>query len=336
MIGLTGATGTGKSYSALLLATGIQQVAGGEIGVIDTEAGRALLYAPKAGEQPDPRKGTFNFRHLDMQAPFGPADYLAAIEHCVQQGCRTVIIDSASHMHEGTGGVLEMHEELVQRMSGGDRAKAERVKFAAWIQPKRELTRLVNRVLQMRVNLIWCFRAKQKLKPIKGGEPQDLGYMPIMGDELSYEMTVHFLLVPGLAGHPLWKSQYRGEAATMKCPQPLRYLRASPDTPQPITIDTGRELAIWASGESTPSEDDLRQLLSAIEIAPDNGALNGVLEAARGKLWDAGQRARVKEAALNRREQIRRIEAERDAPNDPDDPPMREPGDDSDEWEAAQ
>ena len=105
LVGIMGPSGGGKTYSALRLATGIQRVSGGDIGFIDTEARRALHYAEK-----------FKFRHLDFRAPFGPLDYLAAVEHFVNKGVKTIIVDSMSHEHEGPGGVLEMHDQEM----GGD------------------------------------------------------------------------------------------------------------------------------------------------------------------------------------------------------------------------
>jgi ABC-type dipeptide/oligopeptide/nickel transport system ATPase subunit len=75
LIGLMGPSGSGKTYSALRLATGIQEVTGGDIYFIDSEARRALHYAD-----------SFKFKHVQLDPPFGSLDYLAAIEHCVKQG----------------------------------------------------------------------------------------------------------------------------------------------------------------------------------------------------------------------------------------------------------
>src|SRR5438128_3503645 len=86
LVGLIGPSSSGKTFSALRLATGIQRVSGGEIFVIDTEARRALHYAEK-----------FTFRHVPFGAPFGPLDYLTAIEHCIARGAKTIVVDSISH-----------------------------------------------------------------------------------------------------------------------------------------------------------------------------------------------------------------------------------------------
>src|SRR4029079_18921024 len=96
LVGLVGPSGGGKTFSALRLAKGFQRVTGSEVYFIDTEARRALHYADR-----------FQFRHVAFGAPFGPLDYLAAIQHCVAKGAKTIIVDSMSHEHEGPGGVLE-------------------------------------------------------------------------------------------------------------------------------------------------------------------------------------------------------------------------------------
>ena len=74
LVGLMGPSGSGKTFSALRLAAGMQTISGGEVFVIDTEARRATHYADR-----------FRFRHIDFGAPFGPLDYLDAIEHCVRK-----------------------------------------------------------------------------------------------------------------------------------------------------------------------------------------------------------------------------------------------------------
>jgi ABC-type dipeptide/oligopeptide/nickel transport system ATPase subunit len=162
LVGLMGPSGSGKTYSALRLATGIQTVTGGDVYAIDTEARRTLHYADQ-----------FKFKHVQFDPPFGSLDYLAAIQHCVSQGAKVVIIDSMTHEHSGPGGYLQTQESEVERMAGQDMAKRERVKMAGWIKPAGLRQRMVTGILQLNVNLIFCFRAKEKTKPVKGGGIQE-------------------------------------------------------------------------------------------------------------------------------------------------------------------
>jgi hypothetical protein len=233
LIGLTGASSSGKTFSALRLATGIQRVAGGPIFYIDTEARRALHYADK-----------FKFQHLSFAAPFGPLDYLAAIEHCAGKGAQTIVIDSTSHEHEGPGGVLEMHETETVRLVAQWRTTADKVKMSAWQRPKSERRKLLNALLQMPINFVFCFRAKEKMD-LRGEKPKVLGWMPIAGEEFVYEMTVNCLLYPGSDGVPTWHSQEMGEKAIIKLPGQFRAMFTDG---QPLSEDTGEQLAKWAAG----------------------------------------------------------------------------------------
>lgn len=229
MVGLMGPSGSGKTYSALRLATGFQRVSGGDIYMIDTEARRGLHYADR-----------FKFRHLVFGSPFGPLDYLAAIEHCAAKGATTVIVDSMSHEHEGPGGVLEMHEAEVDRMGGG-----ETNNFRAWAKPKAERRRMINTILQLPCNFVFCFRAKEKTKPGPDRKLIEQGYMPIAGEEFVFEMTVNALLLPNANGIPTWGSDFRGESQMIKLPEQFRAVLG--DNAQ-LNENIGERLATWAAG----------------------------------------------------------------------------------------
>lgn len=250
LIGLSGSSGAGKTYSALRLATGMQRVSGGEIFMIDTESRRGLHYAD-----------AFRFRHVNFEPPFSPLDYLAAIEHCVERGAKTIIIDSMSHEHEGPGGVLEMHEQEVQRMSGGDPKKAQRVKFGAWAKPKAQRRRLINSILQTGVNAIMCFRAKEKLRPRPGKEPEPLGWMPIAGSEYVYECALAAILPPGSNGTPDWGNQKAWDAGMMKSPSFFEWMR---DISHPLDEATGERMAAWAAGTTADDNALVEKIRSAV------------------------------------------------------------------------
>jgi hypothetical protein len=236
LVGLMGPSGGGKTFSALRLATGIQSVRGGEIYYIDTEAKRALHYADR-----------FKFRHIPFDAPFGSLDYLEALKFTTGKGAGVVVVDSMSHEHEGQGGYLMTHEAELQRMAGNDEAKRDRVKFAAWIKPAAERRALINGLLQMNAAFIFCFRAKEKTKPVAGGKPLDMGFMPIAGEEFLFEMTVNALLMPHADGAPTWRSDKVGEKLMMKLPEQFREIFSDG---KPLSEDHGRKLAEWARGNA--------------------------------------------------------------------------------------
>jgi hypothetical protein len=246
-----GPSGVGKTFSALRLGSGMRDVVGGKLHVIDTENGRALHYAD-----------IFDFQHVPFSPPFSPDDYLAALQHCVADGASTIVVDSQSHEHEGLGGVLEWHEHEMDRLYGDAVEKAQRFgnkepnrdgyKFSAWIAPKSARQRLINGILQLRANVIFCFRAKEKLKVIPGKQPEPLGWMPIAGDEFLYEMTTCALLMPGANGVPTWNPKEQGERAMIKRPRQFEGLLRRFEGKQ-LCEEMGAEMAKWAMGDAVPS-----------------------------------------------------------------------------------
>jgi len=244
-IGLAGVSGSGKTFSALRLATGIQRVSGGEIAVIDTEANRALHYADK-----------FKFLHLPFSPPFSPNDYWEAIDTCIKAGAKTIVVDSFSHEHEGPGGVLEMHEQEVVRIAAAWRCSPETAQFPAWAEPKGQRRRLVNNILQVQCNMVLCFRAKRKVKMVKNDRgksvPTDQGFMPIAGEEYAYEMGALGVLPPGSNGVPDWLTQDPGSEMITKRPAQFQ------DILKPgaqLSEEMGEAMARWSSGvKSAPAK----------------------------------------------------------------------------------
>lgn len=241
LVGLVGPSGSGKTFSMLRLLTGMQRATGGKIFVIDTEARRALHYADE-----------FDFQHVDMKPPFSSLDYVAAIKYCVAQGATHIGIDSLSHEHEGEGGLLEYHEAEMQRMAGDNYQKRERVKLGAWIKPKQERQKLINVVLQLGINGVFCFRAKEKIKPVSGGQPLSLGWQPIAGGAFVYEMLVNCLLYPGANGVPNWAPDERGERVMLKKPERLASVFKDGEA---LSEATGEALAKWAAGDDAKGEE---------------------------------------------------------------------------------
>lgn len=245
LVGLMGPSGSGKTYSALRLATGIQAIIGGDIYGIDTEARRMLHYADQ-----------FKFKHVQFDPPHGSLDYLAAIEHCVNSGGKIIVVDSMSHEHSGVGGMIEFQERELDRLAGDDWAKRERVKMLAWQKPKAARRKLIDRVLQINANFVFAFRAKETVKPIKVNGKTEIvpqGFQPIAGDEFLFEQTINCLLLPKSNGVPTWQSENVGERQMMKLPEQFKAMFADS---KPLSEDTGRLLAQWATGGKPQQADE--------------------------------------------------------------------------------
>ena len=219
LIALAGASGSGKTFSALRLAKGLAD--GKPIALIDTEARRALHYADQ-----------FQFLHADMAPPFRPERFLEAIRAAEKEGAAVIIIDSFSHEYDGTGGILEWADDLAEK---GVKSPGN------WKEPKMAHKRLVAQLLQARAHLIFCLRAEEKIEIVRvDGKTQvrPLGWMPICEKRFMFEMTCSMTLSPETPGCP------RDDL-----PHKIQEQHRGVFTPrQPITEKHGEALAAWAKG----------------------------------------------------------------------------------------
>jgi len=238
LIGIMSPSGGGKTYSALRLATGIQQVFGGDIFGVDTENNRMLHYADQ-----------FKFQHVPFTAPFGSLDYLECLKWCNARGARITIVDSMTHEHIGEGGYLETAEAVVDRIAGNDYKKREAVKMLGWAKAGPLRQKMIEGIKQLDGAFIFCFRAKEKTKPMRKPDGKtevvDMGFMPIAGEEWVYEMALNCMLEPRSDGVPTWRTDHVGERMMMKLPKQFKDIFAER---APLSEDIGRQLATWARG----------------------------------------------------------------------------------------
>lgn len=234
IVGIAGCSGSGKTYSMLELLTGMQEVIGGDIYVIDTEHRRAEHYAE-----------IFKFRHVNFDAPFGSLDYLAAIEHCVAKGAKIIGLDSMTHEHSGPGGRMWQSEEYLDKKCG-DNEECRQKNFASSLKkPSRERLLLNTRITQLGINAVFCYRAKEgiEIKPGKG--IQNTGWEPETTSSLVYDMQQMFLLRPGSDGKPDFKPEKESEKLMVKTPAQFRDWF----TPgMQLNRGIGRRMAEWARG----------------------------------------------------------------------------------------
>lgn len=230
LIGLAGASGSGKTYTALRLASGM---ASGRFAVIDTENGRASHYADQ-----------FAFDVAELREPFTPQSYGDAICAADSAGYPVIVVDSASHEYAGAGGILDLQEAEFNRLGARDSAK-----MLSWVMPKGEHKKMMQRLLQVRAHLILCFRAEAKIDMVKEDGKTKIvpkasligldGWIPITEKTMPFELTVSLLLTPDKPGipHPIKLQQQH---------------RALFPLDQEITEESGRGIAAWASGGSAP------------------------------------------------------------------------------------
>src|ERR1700733_9392927 len=143
LISLFGMSETGKTYSALKLACGIEPDPR-KRGLLDAEGGergRAYVDAIAGG-----------YMYGALTAPFTPERYMEALNDFVAAGVTTLVVDSVSHAWFAEGGVLDMVENATERND-----------LAKWAKPKRRLGKLTRQWLGCGLHLLLCSRGKQPL-----------------------------------------------------------------------------------------------------------------------------------------------------------------------------
>ncbi len=166
---LQGSSGSGKTYSSLLLAQGITNKDFSKIAIIDTENGSADLYA---------HLGDYNV--LALQPPYTPEKYIEAIELCEKEGMEVIIIDSISHAWDE---LLDFHSKLAGNS------------FANWAKVTPRQKAFTDKILQCKAHVIATMRTKQDyVLNQKDGKyvPEKVGLKAVQRDGLDYEFTLVF------------------------------------------------------------------------------------------------------------------------------------------------
>lgn len=226
VIGLAGASGSGKTHTAILLADGIANGKSEKIGFLDTENKRGSLYADLLKDE----KG--NTRHFligDLIPPFTPDRYAKAIKEFEDYGVEVLVIDSVTHEWEGTGGCIEIAEGFKKPAIGWNRAKTAHKKF-------------MNTLLQCDMHIICCIRAREQMNFSDPKNPVSLGVQPIQEKNFMFEMTASLLMMDeGFNQRPL------------KCPAELKEVFGRGGGY--ITAKDGLALRQWVDGGSKLDRD---------------------------------------------------------------------------------
>jgi hypothetical protein len=173
-LGLSGASGFGKTMSALLLAYGITEN-WSKICVVDTENNSASLYS---------HLGDYNV--LTLNEPYSPERYIEAISICEEQGMEVIIIDSITHEWQGNGGCLSIHEKL-----GG--------RFQDWAKVSPRHQSFIDKILNSTAHIITTVRRKIDYSLDTNGNGRTTvikhGTKEITREGFEYELTVNFELI---------------------------------------------------------------------------------------------------------------------------------------------
>lgn len=166
---LGGSSGSGKTYSALRLATGLAKKCGSGIAAIDTEAGRIRYYANE-----------FDFSDMQLTEPFTPEKYIEAINDAVDSGFKVLIIDSISHEWNYC---VDIHD----KMPGNS--------WTNWSKVTPRHDAFMEKILQAPIHIIATVRGKDEyvLEEKNGKQtPKKVGLGFKQRDGVEYNYTATF------------------------------------------------------------------------------------------------------------------------------------------------
>lgn len=167
-LALMGPPGSGKSYSALMIAKHL----GGKIAAIDTEHSSLSKYSDIA-----------DFDVCELTS-FHANQYIETIRAASEAGYDVLIIDSMSHLWSGKDGILEQVDRIAKRDRSGN-------SFSAWKDVNPMLTGVIEAILASPLHVISTFRTKVEyvVEPNEKGKltPRKVGLAPVFKDQVEYE-----------------------------------------------------------------------------------------------------------------------------------------------------
>jgi len=169
-LAVSGPTGAGKTYGALMLAKGI----GGRIAVADTENSSAELY-----------EDIVAFEHANLQPPYTPEKFIDAIKAAEAAGFDTLILDSITHEWSGVGGCLEIVDKLGSTTFRGNT-------WGAWSEVTPRHRKFIDAMLQSSINIIVTLRSKMETVQTNNGgkkKVEKVGMKAEQREGIEYEFT---------------------------------------------------------------------------------------------------------------------------------------------------
>jgi hypothetical protein len=198
--------GGGKTTAALNIATGL----GGKTAVIDTERGSASLYSD-----------SFEFDTLELAPPYSPERFIDAIKAAEAAGYDNLIIDSATHEWDGSGGCLEINEMLAQSKFRGNT-------WSAWSETTPRHRAFIDAMLQSNMHVIITTRSKTETVQGEDKKVRKLGMKIEQRAGLEYETSLVFEL------------DHESHIAVATKDRTRLFA-----TPAHISVETGKKLLAW-------------------------------------------------------------------------------------------
>lgn len=245
VIAVSGPTFSGKTFSAILLASGLIET-GDMVGAVDTENGRFSKYA----DDPDVRRVLpQGIKVIELHPPFHPQRYIGANKALERSGCKLIITDSGTHAWDGEGGGQDMKE----KDKGWKNAKLWTKRFSAALRYSS-------------AHQIICLRAQDKVKVIGTGKNQEyipLGVAPICEKNFYFDMELTFMVEGEVDNKPATHL-----ARVTKWPKGMNGLFGSKPgdwAPQLLTHEIGRKIRDWNNTGAKENPVDRLKKRAALE-----------------------------------------------------------------------
>lgn len=171
-LALCGPAGSGKSYSALAIASGLSD----KIAAVDTEQGSLSKYAD-----------LFSF-DVVQPAIFDPRELVKTIKAAEAAGYELCLIDSLSHYWMGKGGELDLVDAVAKKSASNN-------SFAAWKTITPFHNELIETIIRAKMHIICTMRTKtewvlEKDERTGKSAPRKVGLAPVMRDGIEFEFDV--------------------------------------------------------------------------------------------------------------------------------------------------
>lgn len=208
---IDGVSGSGKTYSALLIGRGLGP--NPKVIMIDTENGSGELYSH-----------LYDYDYIRIDPPFSPAKYIEAIDAAIAAGYDVILIDSLSHCWKY---ILSYKESLD--------ASNPKNTWGNWAKAKALFDEIKNCLLQCPAHVITTLRASSEYAEsydAKGNKNYTkVGVKPIAEPDLEFEFTLALRIE-------------RSHLAIATKDRTEQFDIAAPFTP---SVTTGRKLYDWLS-----------------------------------------------------------------------------------------
>lgn len=253
---VTGASGSGKTASSLIMAKGIiekmfpklsEAEQWKKIAVIDTEHERSKYYAD--AEIVGVHIG--EFYHADFEPPYTDSALNDGITDLKNKGVEVIILDSLSHLWSGKGGIQDQVDEIGKRYKGQQ--------MIGWHQIKPNIENLLRSLTANSVYMISTARSKTGYDMEKNDKgkvvPVKVGLKPEIRDGWEYEFAVVFDI------------NQEHFATAIKDNTNMF------DEMNPITKETGYKIFEWSSEGVDPEVERqqlIKQVKELVELNDDN------------------------------------------------------------------